>query len=213
MNNLDEKRVLFSLTELALNEAGITDEILYEAESEFLELYGRSDPYLCEEFIRQSVHVGSRNIEEILTPNIKAWEKYGWNNPLCHKLTVAGEFYELLMEHIDVGNLNVTKKEELDHYISRKDYTEWYGTFWEPKDKAPIVGINEDIQKLLDGTHEKQAPELKIALEVWLKAIKEPIKNTANISAHIAPFLPEGLTDRARNRITPVVNWNKSGGR
>lgn len=219
MNNLDEKRVLFSLTELVLMEVGISNDVMLDAKRDFerhCRVSGRVlNPMAFDDlrfFNSNTLSIESASIDSLLIAITKAFS-LGWVHEFYGLVIQAGELYKLYKEHIEVGNLIVFKTTDSDYLINRNDYTEWYDNFWNQKESKPPIVINEDIQKLLDGTHEKQAPELKIAIETWIKAINKPVKNSLNTSTHIERLLPEGLSDRAIKRITSVVNWNKSGGR
>lgn len=71
-----------------------------------------------------------------------------------------------------------------------------------------------DIKKLLDGEHEFYAPELAIALKVWLSAINSPNPPKNNVIRILDGHIPESITaDETRKRIAKVCNWNKNGNR
>lgn len=69
-----------------------------------------------------------------------------------------------------------------------------------------------EIQKLLNGQHEYHAPELVLAIKVWLDAIKDPDLNHNNVLGSLDKFIPSDITsEAARSRIKQVANWNKKG--
>lgn len=69
-----------------------------------------------------------------------------------------------------------------------------------------------EIQRLLEGQHEYHAPELVLAIKVWLDAIKDPDLNHKNILGSLDRFIPNSITsESARSRIKQVANWNKKG--
>ncbi|MHC6528381.1 hypothetical protein [Vibrio proteolyticus] len=69
-----------------------------------------------------------------------------------------------------------------------------------------------EIQKLLEGQHEYHAPELVLAIKVWLDATKDPDLNHNNVLGSLNKFIPSDITsEAARSRIKQVANWNKKG--
>jgi hypothetical protein len=86
-----------------------------------------------------------------------------------------------------------------------------------PQELVDRTNIPQDlleIQKLLDGNHEFQAPELNTALRVWLAAIDDPQVNKHNAKKRIESHIPQDITaNAARERLAKVCNWNKEGNR
>lgn len=83
-------------------------------------------------------------------------------------------------------------------------------------EKADIPQDLLEIQKLLNGEneHEFYAPELAIALKVWLAAISDPYATQHNAKRRIESHIPVSVTHAAaRERIAKVCNWNKDGNR
>jgi hypothetical protein len=71
---------------------------------------------------------------------------------------------------------------------------------------------SDDIQTLLDGNHEKQAPELAEAIKIWLEAIHDPKLNTASMINSLKSRVLMGdptASDDKQRRIAKVVNWKK----
>lgn len=73
------------------------------------------------------------------------------------------------------------------------------------------------IQKLMDGTHERQAPELAIALRAWLELAQKDmtaplpggIRN--RVGTWLRKHAPQIEEDSAADkRIQTIANWNKS---
>lgn len=70
----------------------------------------------------------------------------------------------------------------------------------------------DEIQTLLDGNHEKQAPELAEAIKIWLEVIHDPKFNTASMINSLKSRVLMGnptATDDSQRRIAKVVNWKK----
>ncbi|MFV0574820.1 MAG: hypothetical protein ACK5NC_05315 [Vibrio sp.] len=69
------------------------------------------------------------------------------------------------------------------------------------------------IFQLLNGNHPRQAPELAIAIKAWLEAVEDDTI-TQNVKAGIDRHIPSKVdANAARERISKVINWNKSGNR
>ena len=69
----------------------------------------------------------------------------------------------------------------------------------------------EEIKKLLAGTHNKQAPELRLAINYWLQFIDDPAINDSNVKKVIKERLEEDLSKAEADRISTTINWNKGG--
>jgi hypothetical protein len=68
------------------------------------------------------------------------------------------------------------------------------------------------IERLLNGDHSYQAPELATAIKVWLSAIDDPAFNHSNVIGGLEKYIPKDITANAtRERIKKVANWNKQG--
>jgi hypothetical protein len=81
------------------------------------------------------------------------------------------------------------------------------------EDIAPdLPRWSDDIQTLLDGNHEKQAPELAEAIKIWLEAIHDPKLNTSSMIESLKSRVLRGnptASDDKQRRIAKVVNWKK----
>lgn len=92
--------------------------------------------------------------------------------------------------------------------------------FQEPQ-AEPVMSENKahqlpeylaEIQKLIEGQHEYHAPELVLAINIWLAATKDPDLNHNNVLGSLDKFIPSNITsEAARSRIKQVANWNKKG--